>query len=140
MRVFHIVLLHDNLLAAVKNVRIHLLDDQAKGVLVSLENFVKQLELVLVFLFKHVDAAGVFRADHFSHLCDEFHFHDLEHLRFRLGLEPVLGVGLLVLEHLSDFVEVLGAVPVRIPEHGGLLCFFLSRCKEVALEMIIVDY
>lgn len=97
MRVFYIVLFHDNLLAAVEDVRIHLLDDQAKGVLVSLENLVEQLELIQVFLFKHVNAARVFRADQFSHLCNEFHLHDLEHLSFGFGLEPVLGVCLLVL-------------------------------------------
>ena len=112
MRVLDIVLLHNDLLAALKDVWVHLLDDQAEGVLVTLKGVVQQFKLIQVLLLEHVDAAGVFRADCFGHLCNQLILHDFQHLRFRLWLQPVLCVGFFILQHLFHFTEVLGTVPI----------------------------
>ena len=60
MRILNIALFHDYLFAAFHNVRIHLLDDEAKLIRVTLEDLVHEFELVQVSLLEHVDATSVF--------------------------------------------------------------------------------
>ena len=60
IRVFHVILLHDDFSATIKNIGIHLLDNEAERALISLECIEKQLELVEVLLLKHKDASCIF--------------------------------------------------------------------------------
>ena len=112
MWVFYVGFIHDNFLTAVEDVRVHLLNDEAEGASVPLENLKEQLELVQVFLLEHVDATGILAADRLCHFGDKFGLDDSEHLGLGLGLQPVVRILLLIGEHLLDFVEVLRAIAI----------------------------
>ena len=139
MRVFDIVFVHDDFLTAIKDIGVHFLNDEPKRVLVTLKNVVKQFKLVQVLLLKHVDAARFLRTHGFSHLGDELVLHNLQHLGLSLRLEPLVRVLLLILQHFLDLVQILGAVPIRIPQVGIVLHLLLRRGQEIALEMIVID-
>ena len=68
MRVFHVCLVHDNLLASLYNIWVHFLDDESKLVLVTLEDVVHEFELIQILLLEHVDAASVLGAHRVSHV------------------------------------------------------------------------
>ena len=139
MRILYIALLHDYLFAAFHNVRIHLLDDEAKLVRVTLEDLVHEFELVQVPLLEHVDATSVFRAHCICHFRDSLSHNYLEHFGLGLRLQPVVSVVLLVLQHLLNFAQIFRTVPALIPDRGTLQRFSLRGFEECSLKEIIVD-
>ena len=96
VRIFDILFIHDDLLTAHVYIRVHLVNNESEGVLVSAENLEKQLKFLEILLLKHVNTPGVFAGYRLRHLGNHFLFDDLQHLLFGLGLQPVVRVCLLV--------------------------------------------
>ena len=102
VRIFDILFIHDDLLTAHVYIRVHLVNNESEGVLVSAENLEKQLKFLEILLLKHVNTPGVLAGYRLRHLGNHFLFDYLQHLLFGLGLKPVVRVCLLVNQRVPN--------------------------------------
>lgn len=86
-----------------------------------------------------MDAACVLVGDGLGHLGHEFALDDLQHLRLRLWLQPVVSVIFLVCESVLRPQEVLGAVEVLVPKARTRLEVLLRGLQERHLKAVVVD-